>query len=265
LTVGAVFQPSFIRGLTLTVDYYDIEIEQAIQGLTGQTIINQCYDNESGINNPFCAAVFRNPDGTFAGQQDVVHGGVTVTFPRTGPAFFNQPFNFARFQTNGIDADLNYTTEVGTGRLNLRGILSHVFRRNRFTDVARPDFRDRTLSELGQPRWSAQVSANLDMPTFDIFYQVRYLDKQVTAQWETFFPFDGRDPLNPDLRTQRFYPETFYHNIRFGIKASDEFRFYLGVDNIFDTLPPFDLLGTEGNAPYGNLGRMLYAGVTARF
>lgn len=265
ITIGAVIQPSFIPGLSLTIDYYDIEIEQAIQGLTGQTIINQCYDNEGGIDNPFCAAVFRNADGTFAGQQDILHGGGTVTLTRTGPAFLNQPFNYARFQTNGLDFDLNYTTEVGAGRLNLRGIVSHVFRRNNFTDVSRPDFRDRTLSELGEPRWAGSFSANLDMPGFDIFYQLRYLDKQVTGAYETFFAFDGRAPLNPDARTEVFYPETFYHNIRFGIKAAEDFRFYMGVDNIFDTLPPFDQLGTEANSPYGNLGRTLYAGVTARF
>ncbi|WP_169542515.1 TonB-dependent receptor domain-containing protein [Sphingomonas baiyangensis] len=266
-TVGAVIQPSFVPGLTLTVDYYDIEIEQAIQGLTGQTIINQCYDNEGGIDNPFCAAVFRNPDGTFAGQQDVINGGVTVTIPRTGPGFFNQPFNFARFQTNGIDVDLNYRTPVGAGSLDLRGIVTHVFRRNNFTDISRPDFRNRTLSELGQPRWEAQFTANLDMPTFDLFYQIRYLDKQIISgnEFETFFPFDGRDPLNPDANNFVFYPETFYHNVRLGIKASEDHRFYLGVDNLLDTLPPLGLLGTEGNAPYGNLGRSFYAGFSAKF
>lgn len=269
LTIGAVFQPTFIPGLTVTVDYYNIEIEQAIQGLNGQTIINQCYDNEGGIENPFCASIFRRPDGTFAGQQNVSHAGATVTLPVIGPSFLNQPFNYAKFQTNGIDADVNYSITLGDGRLNLRGIVSHVFRRNNFTDVARPDFRDRTLSELGQPRWSGQVSANLEMPTFDLFYQLRYEGSQIAggSAYETFFAFDGRDPLNPDARSesQIWNPETFYHNVRLGIKAAEDFRFYVGVDNVFDTLPPFGALGIEANSPYGNLGRMLYAGATAKF
>ncbi|UZK70397.1 TonB-dependent receptor [Sphingomonas sp. S1-29] len=265
LTIGAVFQPTFLPGFTLSIDYYNIEIEQAIQGLTGQTIINQCYDNESGIDNPFCAVVFRNPNGTFAGQQDVLHDGGTVTIPRTGPAFFNQPFNFAKFQTNGIDVDMNYRMEVGAGSLSLRSVVSHVFRRNNFTDVSAPDFRDRTLSELGEPRWEGQVSANLEMPSFDLFYQMRYIDKQVIGAYETFFAFDGRAPLNPDSNSLVYYPETFYHNVRLGLKAAENFRFYLGVDNIFDTLPPLGLLGTEGNVPYGNLGRSLYAGASIKF
>lgn len=267
LTIGAVLQPSFVPGLTVTIDYYDIVIEQAIQSLTGQTIINQCYDNEGGIDNPFCDVVFRNADGTFAGQQDVINNGVTVTFPRTGPAFFSQPFNFAKFQTNGIDADINYNIDLGTGRLNLRGIVTHIFRRNNFTDISRPDFRNRTLSELGQPRWEGQFSANLDMPTFNLFYQLRYLDKQIanSLEYETFFQFDGRAPLNPDSNAVVYTPEVFYHNVRLGIKATEDFQFTLGVDNVLDTLPPLGLLGTEGNVPYTNQGRVLYAGFTAKF
>src|SRR5690606_18992100 len=73
-TIGAVLQPRFIPGLSVTIDYYDIKIEQAINSLVGQSIINRCYDDPVGINNPFCDAVFRRTSSdplvahTFAGQ-----------------------------------------------------------------------------------------------------------------------------------------------------------------------------------------------------
>jgi outer membrane receptor protein involved in Fe transport len=74
LTIGGVFQPSFLPGFTLSLDYYRINVNNVISGLTAQAIINRCYDDPGGINNPFCAAVFRRSTGdvltnfTFAGQ-----------------------------------------------------------------------------------------------------------------------------------------------------------------------------------------------------
>ncbi len=44
LTVGAVVQPGFARGLTLTVDYWNIQVDGVIVALAAQTIANACYD-----------------------------------------------------------------------------------------------------------------------------------------------------------------------------------------------------------------------------
>jgi len=59
LTFGAVLQPRFLPGFSLTLDYYRIKITNVIAGLSGQGIINQCYDDPGGISNPYCDAVFR--------------------------------------------------------------------------------------------------------------------------------------------------------------------------------------------------------------
>ena len=50
--------PSFIPGLALTVDYWHIKVKNVISGLTAQQIVDRCYDDPTGINNEFCAAVF---------------------------------------------------------------------------------------------------------------------------------------------------------------------------------------------------------------
>ncbi|MFN7397945.1 MAG: TonB-dependent receptor, partial [Sandaracinobacter sp.] len=92
LTIGAVLQPRAVPGLTFTVDYYNIEIENAILTLGAQTIIDQCYDAPGGIDNQFCRALTRNPNGTFAGQENVNHAGGVVNFPRTGSSFTQGPF-----------------------------------------------------------------------------------------------------------------------------------------------------------------------------
>ncbi len=265
-TVGGIFQPQAIRGLSLTVDYYNIVIDDVIFSLAGQTIINQCYDNPSGINNPFCAVVFRNPNGTFAGQQGVQHAGGTVTFPVTGPAFFSQGFNYAKLETSGIDIDLSYRTKISdTGTLSLRVLANYLAQNNAYTDINDPTFRDRQKSELGYSNWRGQFVGNLNFETFDFQYRMRYEGKAVIGEWETMNGYDGRPPRNPDALPVVYYPEVFYHSVQVGFNATDRFRFYVGVDNLTDVKPPYDLLGVEAGAPYDNIGRFFYAGFKANF
>lgn len=267
ITIGAVFQPRFVPGLSLTVDYYNIEIDNVIFALGGQTIIDQCYDNPSGIDNPFCAVVFRNANGTLAGQQNVINGGATVSFPITGPSFFSQPFNFAKQETEGIDFDLAYRGKIfNDADLSLRAIASHTIKRNNFTDISDPTFRNRQLSELGDPEWAGQFTANLDLGAFDFQYQFRYIQGTTIAlEFETQNAFDGRPARNPDAFPRTYYPDVYYHDFRIGFQTEDKFKFYAGVDNAFNRLPPLDLLGTAGGDPYDNVGRFFYAGAEISF
>lgn len=267
ITIGAVIQPRFVPGLSLTVDYYNIEIDNVIFSLGGQTIIDQCYDNPSGIDNPFCAVIFRNANGTFAGQQNVVNGGATVSFPTTGASFFSQPFNFAKQETQGIDFDLAYRRNIfANTELNLRAIASRTIRRNNFTDISDPTFRDRQLSELGDPKWAGQFTANLDFGAAAFQYQMRYIQgTTIATDFETQNAFDGRPARNPDAFPRVYYPDVFYHDFRLSFETTDKFKFYAGVDNAFDKLPPLGLLGTGGGEPYDNVGRFFYAGAELTF
>ncbi|MDP9414155.1 MAG: TonB-dependent receptor, partial [Pseudomonadota bacterium] len=273
ITIGAVFQPRFAPGLSLTVDYYDIRIDDVIFALAPQTIINQCYDSPTGIDNPFCAVVFRNPNGTFQGQSNVLHAGQTISFERTGPSFFSQPFNFARQETRGIDFDLAYRTRITDDvTLNLRTIVSHTLRRNNFTNIQDPTFAQRQLSELGDPTFAGQATVGLDFGNWDFQYQFRYIagttlanPGQGTGTFETQNPFQGRPAQDPDAFPQIFFPDVYYHDFRLGFEPVEQFRFYAGVDNAFDRDPPLGLLGTAGGDPYQNVGRFFYAGAEVKF
>jgi outer membrane receptor protein involved in Fe transport len=266
-TIGAVFTPKFLPGFTMSVDWYSIEIEDAIVTLGAQTVINQCYDDPGGINNAFCPAVFRNPNGTFRGQQDVLHAGQTVNFPATGFSFIQGPFNFARQLTRGIDVDVNYSTSFGEDwRLTVRGIVSHLIRRNVFTSVTDPTFLTRERTTLGNPDWNAQANVTIGYKNFDLLYSLRYLSKQSIGAWRTQNVEQDRPPENLDAFPDVFYPAVAYSDIRGSLKVNDEFTVFLGVDNLFDRLPPLDLLGDgAGSAIFPNMGRFFYAGVSANF
>lgn len=268
-TIGAVFQPSFVPGLSISVDYYNIEIKDVIFTLHPQTVLEQCYDNPSGINNPFCASVSRLPNGTFAGQRSVFHaGGSTVTLNNPGFSSLGRPFNYARQKTSGIDVDVNYRHGLGGDTtLNLRGIASYLINRDNYTDITLPDFINQQKFELGDPEWRFQGTANLETSRFNFQYRVQYIGKQILNgfQYETFFALQGRPPLDPDATPFAFYPETFYHDIRLEVKATDKVDFYMGIDNLFDTRPPYDLLGIEAGSSYDPTGRFFYAGFKAKF
>lgn len=266
LTVGAVIQPQIVPGLAITLDYYRINLKNVIQSLGAQTIINQCYDNPGGINNPFCAAVFRNPNGTFKGQSDVSHGGATVALPVTGASFISGPFNFARLFTTGLDADVSYRREIAQDvRLNLRAIVTRTFIKKNYTDVTDPNFASQVLNNLGDPKYQGQISANLITKKLNFGYRIRYIGKTTIFSYETQNSFDGRPPQKIDASPIVFYPASTYQDFRLDITPTGRFKFYVGVDNAFNKLPPYDLLGTEGGSPYDPVGRFFYAGVELKF
>jgi len=267
-TFGGVFQPEFVPGLAITVDYYNITVKNAIQALAGQTIINQCYDNPSGIDNPFCAAVTRNPNGTFAGQDSVsLANGAVVTFPRTGSSVLIGPFNFAKIKTSGIDTDVSYRAKLsGDISLSLRGLVSYTIKKDNYTDILRPDFINQQLLEVGDPEWEGTLSANIDFGVLDFGYRFRYIGKQTIGTFEAMNSLQGRPPENPDQFPRTFYSPITYSDFRIGIDATDKFQFSFGVDNAFDRLPPGGLTGTGGgDGIFDNVGRRFYAGFDVRF
>ena len=95
-TFGAVFQPT--DNLDITLDYFDITIEDAISVLGGsvQNVLDICYNQIQDISSDFCQAITRRPDGNV--------GLVNV---------LNE--NIAKIETSGIDLNLNYSTDLNFG------------------------------------------------------------------------------------------------------------------------------------------------------
>lgn len=276
-TAGVVFSPEFVPGLVFKADYYNIRVSNVIQGLTGQAIIDRCYDDPTGINNIFCAAVFRrtstdpNTNLTFNGQTTRTIDTVQVPGFATagnGISFINQPYNFALLKTRGIDFNAEYNRKVTEDvRVNLNMTVSYVMDRLSYSYIAEPGRFDRIDSTLGDPRWQGQFSAAVSAGPIEVSYNARYVGKQIVQGfgYETFFTNQGRGPTNPEARPFVFYDPIIYHNVRLGVNATDKFRFYFGVDNVSNELPPYGLSGTGDDAIYPNTGRFLYAGVEARF
>ncbi len=280
LTLGVVVEPSFVPGLSLTVDYYNIKVENLIATLSAQQVANLCYDSATGIGIPACSSINRDPaTGLFR-----------------VPALIAGPTNFAAQRTKGIDFDLAFRKTFDNGhRLTTRLIATRVLSLNNFTNVAAPNEPNRQLSELGDPKWSASFSLGYDFGDFDILYAARYIGKQVNASlaYETLFPYKGACPAsgvtpntggvngaavpctagtivtiapnNADSVAEKWYPDVLYHDIRIGFDIGNDFRFYGGVSNLLDRQPPGGLLGTAGGDPFDSFGRNFFFGIEANF
>lgn len=266
-TVGAVYTPSYVQGLRLSVDWYRINLSNAINTLGAQTVINQCYDSPDGINNSFCAAISRNPNGTFKGQQDVLHAGQTITFPVTGSSFLQGAFNFARQSTEGVDVDLSYNTSFGNDwRVGVRGIAAYLISRNVFTSLTEPDRLTQEKLTLGNPEINSQINLTVGYKAIDFQYNFRYVGKMTISTFGAQNVEQGRPATNLDAFPFVFYPSVTYSDVRVSAKVREGTRAYIGMDNVFDKLPPFGLLGTgSGDAIYTNTGRFLYAGIAFKF
>lgn len=274
-TFGGVLQPRAVPGLAITVDYYNIKIDNVIFSLLPQTIIDQCYDAPGGINNQYCAAVFRRSDGTFQGQSDRRVGGAVVnyTVSATDSSFLAGPFNFASQEKSGIDFNLSYTRSFGDIRVDTNVIVAYVINYDNYTDINRPEFIDQQLLELGDPRWRGSLNLNVDFGAFDFAYNFRYIGEQRIGFYEDQSSLQGRPPQNADRYAQLNYPVITYSDLQFGLSTEDnKFRFYAGVDNLFDREPPFGLDSTGGTGSNGsgggifdNIGRFFYAGARVNF
>ncbi len=98
VTFGVVWTPEFVEGLSVSIDYFNILVEDAIAaGIPAQTTLDQCL----ATGNPvFCDLITRDPDGSLAAGEP-------------GVGFQQTNVNIAELETTGIDAQVLYDFEYG--------------------------------------------------------------------------------------------------------------------------------------------------------
>lgn len=259
LTLGGVWQPPFIPGVALSVDWYKIKVKDVITSPSAQAAINACYDLPD-LNNQFCSLFQRagasgGPRGEVANQ--ILENSLELV-----------PLNYAKLQVRGIDVEATYRKRLSFGDFNTRLVYTHVIQSDSFLDPTNPSFADQTLMELGDPQDAFNWDSSLKFGKFTFGYQMRYLSKMLlnTAEFEFFFRKQGRVPTNPDWASQKFYPHQFYHDVRLAVDATKNLNMYVGIDDVTNNKPPLGATGIgDGSGIYRNIGRFFYAGVVAKF
>ena len=236
-TVGAQITPRFLPGFILSVDYYNIEIEDAINPVGSQDIVDNCVDSAS-INNGFCGLIDRNP----------ATGGFT---------FLRQSsLNFARQETAGIEASAQYQFGIGDLDFTLAASGTWVDKLNNFFDPSDPTLVDPELGELQRPEWAGRASARVDYKRFSITWSTTYMDSQGLRAVE--IEEVGNTGADTFSVANGISSDVMIHDIAFTWEATDQVDIYGGVNNVFDRTP----FVTEQAFPVSPVGTLFFLGAT---
>jgi outer membrane receptor protein involved in Fe transport len=258
LTLGGVFQPHWVPGLSISSDYYDITVDNVIAATgTPQQILNLCYDSPT-LNNPFCGLFQRagasgGPNGEEAFR--VIEGSL-----------LQSSANFAKLKARGIDTNIAYNHTFSWGQLSMKGIWTHTLQNDSFTNPNDPNFKNVFSGELGDPKDAFNINADARFGKLSVGYSFRWLSGMYLNTFEDYNITNGQPPQNPDYAPIKQYPIVTYSDVRFGYEVNDQFHADFGINNIGDTQPPYGLTGVgAGSGIYDNRGRFFYAGFTAKF
>lgn len=270
-TVGGVFTPRFIPGLTLSVDYYDINIKGAISSFSSQSILDNCFA-ETGTPF-FCNFVTR----TGTGAATVVDQ-VAV-----------QLLNIAGVRTRGFDFAATYRTRIGESELTLRGMASYV-KDLIFDDGtgAAPRFNaagviqslggriDRAGSVGGTAFTAGQQTSATNTPSWTATGSITWAHKPVSVNLQGRYVGGGKfdstlvgpgdkyyDAASPISIGNNRVDSRFYLDLSAQVDVikdgNRKLQFYMNVNNLTDKEPPFPVTAIAGM--YDRMGRYYRAGL----
>ena len=251
LTSGA------LSGLRLAIDYYNINVSNAIGAQSIDVVHQQCFSTEYNptlsITSPFCAGVARvTGDGAI--------GNVKGTFLNNG-----------RFVTSGIDVQLDWSMDVGPGTLALNSVSNYLIELksselpgNPLLEYAgtfgpqgnglnRGAYRFRMLNTLSYALGGATVSLGW-----------RYLPSIKSVSY-------AQTPTTTSVGAKSYN----LFNLNATYELTSNVRLRAGVDNLLDQAPPLEeqnpglpnflLPGGSYSNQYDLYGRRFFVGVNFAF
>lgn len=144
-TAGVVLQPAFLRGFSASIDYYQVNITNAIGSLTVQQIVNTCYAGNAAA----CALIVKTPGA--ANQYDVT----------------TKPLNLAQEATRGIDFESGYRFNLAdvwskmAGAVTIRGLATNYISYTVNSGIAGSIVTQRA-GVYTLPHWKYDFSINYD-------------------------------------------------------------------------------------------------------
>ena len=239
VTVGAVYSPSFLPGFEVSLDYYDIQIDDVITTLTAQEIINSCYQQG---NQSACGQITRNGAGTIT--------EINATY-----------INIAQFINKGFDFEASYRTHLDaiglSGQLTTRVLANYVDTLAVDNGIVTIDGADYLGSQATflVPKWRGSVTVSYESDVIGADLRARYLDGGGYAP-PTVLANLGNNHIASrtyvDLGLRGYVP----------MLGDSRLTIYGNVQNVFDKEPALGAV----NSPYFDIiGRYFTLGLRANF
>lgn len=249
LTFGTVIQPNRIPNLTITADWYRVNIADAITALSGQTIADECVDL-STINNPYCAAVTRN------GKNTAIPGSIEQVVA--------QEINVASYFTQGMDFTANYFIDLDdwvgdhVGSLNLHLIGNHLDGLS-FTSLAgqAPVSTSNVINGGADggpaPFWQVYLDATWTRDDWSVDYNVQWADGLLNVSRQTLISQPNNLPAKY-IHTA----DQDIHSIQLRYQFAEGWQVYAGVNNLWYQKPAAN--DYMNGYPADPTGRVFYVG-----
>jgi iron complex outermembrane recepter protein len=234
-TIGFIATPSMIPDLTITVDYYDIEITKAITTPTESDVVELCFSNPSP-SNPACSGIVRSPiDGGLSGDNNVVFGLPT------------QLSNTGKIVTKGWDFGISYARDFGSIRWT-SGLNGNYTDTSTFQAVEGVSL-DRECVGLYssncasiQPDLTYNWRNTVSWRSLDVSLIWRFIGNAEYENRETDTAFVGvlPDPRDADLGSQDFNETGDYDlfDLSARYQVNENITLRAVVSNVFDEDPP---------------------------
>lgn len=235
-TVGLVFNPSFFRNFSLSVDWNDINIDGAIQSLSPAQVVSSCYDSAAFPNQPSCGNFSRNNANFFL-------SGFRAGFVNTGS------IDFAALTTT---ARLRIPLSGDRHVINLSGSWFHLDR-----------FREQAVNGL-----PVENKGTVGFETDRFQGQAGYTIGKFTALWTTTYAAGAF--LTPDERDRTANVFEFdrtnaswIHDLSLLFDATENIRLRFVVQNLTEDEQPVQL--RQFGSVQSRIGRTISFGVNATF
>jgi len=244
LALGVVYRPARSSGLSLSLDYYDIEIEGAIASFNVATTLAQC---AAGVKLLCGNLVFGGPGGALS-------------------EVLNKPLNADILRTSGLDLAVDYRMRLGPGALGLRSMANYQLKQEitqlgRTFDYVGSIGRDSPYD--GVPRFNGTFSGSYYLKDWAATAQIRVNGRaRINNEWG---PLDiGKNDV----------PAVYYLDLRGSYDFENGVQLYVAMDNVLDKDPPPVPFSSSGSSAaetpfvdslYDAFGRTWRAGIRARF
>ncbi|MDH5834665.1 TonB-dependent receptor domain-containing protein [Luteimonas kalidii] len=255
-TLGLVYSPDFVQGLDISLDWWSIDIENALSTPTAAYILDQCY--AEGLQE-WCSLITRQADGQIFDMQLV-------------------PQNLSVIEVEGYDMNVRYRMP-DTAYGGFTFVLDTSYMSKWDSAFTAGDELESAVGNYYQndPNWRLRANASVDwsLGDFGMSWTARY-----NSGLNEACPFISDDPSDPfGLCSDEFrrtedgadgrnrLGATTYHDVQFRYNVPWNATVKLGANNVFKKEPPiaYNAFANNFDPQYDVPGRYLYMEYVQRF
>ncbi|MBX3703099.1 MAG: TonB-dependent receptor [Steroidobacteraceae bacterium] len=241
-TFGVVYEPVAVAGLVLTLDFYQIEIEDSIRNVPPSAALEQCYFS-AGKSHPTCDDIFRDP---FSG--DVVFLAVPLV-------------NNAKEKLRGVDFGARYGFRALNSDFSIVWDAAYLDQFDIDFVGARSTIEWAGTISNGEggngsyTKWRSNLRLAVDRESWSASYRVNYIG-------------DADSQFQRIGATKPGVGSVMYHGVEGSLRLNEQLVLRGGVNNLFDKDPPYYTDPIDQNTDpftYDLLGRRYFLKATYRF